>query len=140
MNLALRDIRHNLLRFALTGLGLGGLPGIAVTMAGIYEGALDDALRLPRATGAELWVVQPRTKGPFAEPSRIPRDTRELVRRLPGVAAAGAVTFQTVQTAAAGRPLRRFDRILRLRDGRLVSIETLPTQNGRVSVGAISVG
>jgi putative ABC transport system ATP-binding protein len=34
----------------------------------------------------------------------------------------------------------RFDRILRLRDGRLVSIETLPTQKGRVSVGAISVG
>jgi putative ABC transport system permease protein len=108
MNLALRDIRHNLLRFALTGLGLGGLLGIVVTMAGIYEGALDDALRLPRATGAELWVVQPRTKGPFAEPSRIPRDTRELVRRMPGVAAAGAVTFQTVQTVAGGKPLRLF--------------------------------
>jgi putative ABC transport system permease protein len=108
MNLALRDIRHNLLRFALTGLGLGGLLGIVVTMAGIYEGALSDALRLPRATGAELWVVQPRTKGPFAEPSRIPRDTRELVRRIPGVAAAGAVTFQTVQTTASGKPLRLF--------------------------------
>jgi putative ABC transport system permease protein len=108
MNLALRDIRHNILRFLLTGIGLGGLPGIVVTMAGIYEGALDDALRLPRATGAELWVVQPRTKGPFAEPSRIPRDTRELVRRMPGVAAAGAVTFQTVQTVADGRPLRLF--------------------------------
>jgi putative ABC transport system permease protein len=108
MNLALRDVRHNALRFLLTGLGLGGLLGIVVTMAGIYEGALDDALRLPRATGAELWVVQPRTKGPFAEPSRIPRDTRELVRRMPGVAAAGAVTFQTVQTAVGGRPVRLF--------------------------------
>ena len=51
MNLALRDIRHNILRFLLTGIGLGGLLGIVVTMAGIYEGALDDALRLPRATG-----------------------------------------------------------------------------------------
>jgi len=108
MNLALRDIRHNVLRFALTGLGLGGLLGIVVTMAGIYEGALDDALRLPRAANAELWVVQPRTKGPFAEPSRIPSDTRELVRRMPGVAAAGAVTFQTVQTAAGSKPLRLF--------------------------------
>lgn len=108
MNLALRDIRHNAPRFLLTGLGLGGLLGIVVTMAGIYAGALDDALRLPRATGAELWVVQPRTKGPFAEPSRIPRDTRELVRRMPGVAAAGAVTFQTVQTAAGGKPMRLF--------------------------------
>jgi putative ABC transport system permease protein len=106
MNLALRDIRHNLPRFALTCLGLGMLLGTVVIMTGIYEGALDDALRLPRASSPDLWVVQPGTKGPFAEPSRIPRDTRDLVRRLPGVAASGAVTFQTVQTVANGRPLR----------------------------------
>jgi putative ABC transport system permease protein len=108
MNLAVRDIRHNLLRFALTALGLGGLLGIVVVMIGIYEGALDDALRLPRASSPDLWVVQPLTKGPFAEPSRIPRDTRDLVRRIPGVAAAGAVTFQTVQAAANGKPLRLY--------------------------------
>ena len=104
MNLALRDVRHNKPRFALTALGLGMLLGVVIAMTGIYEGALDDALRLPRALDADLWVVQPRTFGPFAEPSRIPRDTRELVRRMPGVAAAGAVTFQTVQApSAAGR-------------------------------------
>jgi len=108
MNLAIRDIQHNLFRFVLTGLGLGGLLGIVITMAGIYEGALDDALRLPRASSSDLWVVQPRTKGPFAEPSRIPRDTRELVQRVPGVAAAGAVTFQSVQTVVNGRPLRLY--------------------------------
>ncbi len=49
MNLALRDMRHNALRFALSGIGLGLLLGIAIAMSGIYEGALDDALRLPRA-------------------------------------------------------------------------------------------
>jgi putative ABC transport system permease protein len=108
MNLAVRDMRHNLLRFALTAVGLGLLLGIVVAMMGIYEGALDDALRLPRSGSADLWVVQPRTMGPFAEPSRIPRDTRDLVRRIPGVAAAGAVTFQTVQTVAQGKPLRMF--------------------------------
>ena len=108
MNLALRDVRHNALRFALTALGLGLLFGVVISMTGIYEGALDDALRLPRASSPDLWVVQPRTHGPFAEPSRIPRDTRDLVRRIPGVAAAGAVTFQTVQTVADGKPLRMF--------------------------------
>lgn len=108
MNLAVRDVRHNLLRFVLTALGLGGLLGIVVVMIGIYEGALDDALRLPRASSPDLWVVQPLTKGPFAEPSRIPRDTRDLVRRLPGVAAVGAVTFQTVQAVANGKPLRLY--------------------------------
>ncbi|MBW4092310.1 MAG: ABC transporter permease [Proteobacteria bacterium] len=108
MNLALRDVRRNKLRFALTTLGIGMLIGVVIAMAGIYEGALTDALRLPRALDADLWVVQPRTFGPFAEPSRIPRDTRELIRRMPGVAAAGAVTFQTVQATAGRRPVRLF--------------------------------
>ncbi len=108
MNLAFRDMRHNSMRFMLTAVGLGLLLGVVVTMMGIYEGALDDALRLPRAASPDLWVVQPRTMGPFAEPSRIPRDTRDLVRRIPGVVAAGAVTFQTVQTTAEGKPLRMF--------------------------------
>ncbi|HVB66532.1 MAG TPA: ABC transporter permease, partial [Acetobacteraceae bacterium] len=106
MNLALRDVRRNKLRFALTGLGVGMLLGVVIAMMGIYEGALADALRLPRAEQADLWVVQPRTFGPFAEPSRIPRDTRDLIRRMPGVAAAGAVTFQTVQAMAGGKPVR----------------------------------
>ena len=106
MNLALRDVRRNKLRFALTGLGVGMLLGVVIAMMGIYEGALADALRLPRAPQADLWVVQPRTFGPFAEPSRIPRDTRDLIRRMPGVADAGAVTFQTVQAMAGGKPVR----------------------------------
>ncbi len=106
MNLALRDVRRNKLRFALTGLGVGMLLGVVIAMTGIYEGALSDALRLPRAEHADLWVVQPRTFGPFAEPSRIPRDTRDLIRRMPGVAEAGAVTFQTVQAMAGGKPVR----------------------------------
>ncbi|MBI4724083.1 MAG: ABC transporter permease [Rhodomicrobium sp.] len=108
MNLALRDIQHNLPRFALTCLGLGMLLGTVVVMVGIYRGALDDALALPRASSPDLWVVQPRTKGPFAEPSRIPRDTQELIRRMPGVAAAGAVTFQQAQIIANGKPVRLY--------------------------------
>ena len=106
MNLAFRDMRRNKLRFALTTLGVGMLIGVVISMSGIYEGALTDALSLPRALHADLWVVQERTFGPFAEPSRIPRDTRELIRRMPGVAAAGAVTYQTVQAMSGDRPVR----------------------------------
>ena len=40
--------------------------------------------------------------------TRIPGDTRELVRRVYGVARAGGVTYQTVQTELAGKPLRLF--------------------------------
>ncbi len=128
MNLALRDMRHNAFRFVLTGLGLGLLLGTVVSMAGIYEGALDDALLLPRASSPDLWVVQPRTKGPFAEPSRIPRDTRELVQRIPGVAAAGAVTFQSAQTEAHGAPVRLY--VQGYEPGRLGGPQTLISGHG----------
>ena len=53
-------------------------------------------------------MVQPRTLGPFAEPSRIPLDTRDLVRRIPGVVAAGAVTFQIGANDGRRAPLRLF--------------------------------
>jgi putative ABC transport system permease protein len=104
MNLALRDIRHNLGRFLLTCVGLGLLLGVALAMVGIYRGVVEEALSLARALRADLWVVEANTRGPFAEASRIPGDVREAVARLPGVVAAGSVTFQTVEARRAGGP------------------------------------
>jgi putative ABC transport system permease protein len=108
MNLAYRDIRHNLLRFFLTCIGLGLLLGIVVAMMGIYRGSLDDALRLVRAARPDLWVVEANTNGPFAESSRISGDTREMVARVYGIKRAGSVTYQSVQTMVRSRPLRLF--------------------------------
>jgi putative ABC transport system permease protein len=108
MNLAYRDISHNLLRFVLTCFGLSLLLGIVIVITGVYRGLIDDALRQARAADADLWVVQAGTNGPFAEASRIPGDTREVVARVYGVARAGAVTYQTVQTALRRTPLRLF--------------------------------
>jgi putative ABC transport system permease protein len=108
MNLAYRDIRHNLLRFVLTCIGLSLLLGVVITITGVYRGLIDDALRQARAANADLWVVEAGTNGPFAEASRIPRDTRELVARVYGIERAGAVTFQSVQTELKGKPLRLY--------------------------------
>src|SRR6266545_837927 len=108
MNLAYRDIRHNLMRFILTCVGLSLLLAIVITMGGIYRGALDDSLRLVRATSPDLWVVEAGTNGPFAEGSRISGDTREMVARVYGVERAGAVTYQSAQTEIGGAPLRLF--------------------------------
>jgi putative ABC transport system permease protein len=108
MNLAYRDIRHNLLRFVLTCFGLSLLLGVVIVITGVYRGLIDDALRQARAAGADLWVVQAGTNGPFAEASRIAGDTREVVARVYGVERAGAVTYQTVQTSLRGTPLRLF--------------------------------
>lgn len=106
MNLALRDIRHKLGRFLLTCLGLSLLLGVVLSMIGIYRGLVDDALSLVRAPGADLWVVESGTRGPFAEASRMPGDTREMVARIPGITAAGSVTYQTVEASHRGQPLR----------------------------------
>jgi putative ABC transport system permease protein len=102
VNLALRDIRHKLGRFLLTCAGLALLLGVALAMVGIYRGVVEEALSLSRALGAELWVVEGGTRGPFAEASRIPGDAREAVARLAGVREAGSVTFQTVEARVAG--------------------------------------
>jgi putative ABC transport system permease protein len=45
MNLAYRDIKHNLLRFVLTNFGLSLLLGIVIVITGVYGGLIDDALR-----------------------------------------------------------------------------------------------
>ncbi len=106
MNLAYRDIRHNLGRFLLTCFGLSLLLGVVLSMIGIYRGLVEDALTLVRTPNVDVWVVESGTRGPFAESSRIPGDTREAIARLHGVAAAGAVTYQSVETVHAGRKLR----------------------------------
>jgi putative ABC transport system permease protein len=72
MNLAYRDIRHNLGRFLLTCVGLGLLLGVVLAMIGIYRGLVVDALTIARAPAVDLWVVETNTRGPFAEASRIP--------------------------------------------------------------------
>ncbi|HTO33124.1 MAG TPA: ABC transporter permease [Pararhizobium sp.] len=108
MNLAYRDVRHNLFRFILTCLGLGLLMGLVLAMMGIYNGLVADALNVVRAPGADLWVVEAGRLGPFAEPSKIPDGTRETIARLHGVRDAGSITYQTVETPHAGKTLRLY--------------------------------
>jgi putative ABC transport system permease protein len=108
MNLAYRDVRHNLFRFLLTCLGLSLLMAVVLSMVGIYNGLVIDALTIVRAPRVDVWVVQSGTQGPFAEASRIPGDTRDSVARLHGVAEAGSVTYQTAEAAFAGRMLRLY--------------------------------
>ena len=108
MNLAYRDIRHSLGRFVLTCLGLGLLLGVVLSMIGIYRGLVVDALTIARAPAVDLWIVEANTRGPFAEASRIPGDTREAIARIAGVAAAGSITYQTVEAEHRSGKLRLY--------------------------------
>jgi putative ABC transport system permease protein len=108
MNLAIRDIRHNLGRFLLTCIGLSLLLSVVLAMIGIYRGLVAEALTVVRAPAVDLWVVEADTRGPFAEASRIPGDAREAVARITGVVEAGSVNFQSVEAEHAGRKLRLY--------------------------------
>lgn len=106
MNLALRDIRHNLGRFLLTCVGLSLLLGIVLSMVGIYRGLVAEALTLSRVAGAQVWVVEEGTRGPFAEASRLPGDTRQGIAAMWGVEAAGSVAYQAVEATVRGQKVR----------------------------------
>jgi len=108
VNLAYRDVRHNLFRFLLTCFGLSLLLGVVLAMIGIYRGIVVDALTVARNHGVDLWVVEAGSRGPFAEASRIPGDSREGIARLAGVTAAGSVTYQTVEAERRGQKVRLY--------------------------------
>lgn len=106
MNLAQKDIRHNLGRFVLTTLGIGMLLMIVMGMGGIYRGLIEDATLLVERIGADLWVVQRDTRGPFAEVSRVPKTLGYRVLAVPGVQSAREFVFHTIQRQHDGKPLR----------------------------------
>jgi putative ABC transport system permease protein len=108
MNLAIRDIRYHLGRFILTSIGLGLLIGVVISMGGIYRGLFADALAVLNFTGADIWVVQQDTNGPFAESSRIPEDVKYRIKAVPGVTEASPLSFQTIQIDRQGKPFRFF--------------------------------
>ena len=97
ISLAGRDILHSWSKFVFTGIGLGLLIGVTLTMAGVYRGMVDDAKVLLNNSGADLWVVQKDTLGPYAESSSIRDDVYRAMLGLPGVARAANVTYLTMQ-------------------------------------------
>ncbi|MCM2251166.1 MAG: ABC transporter permease [Ramlibacter sp.] len=106
INLAARDILHGWGKFVFTGLGLGLLIGLTLSMAGIYRGLVDDGQALLAIGGADLWVVQRDTLGPYAEPSTVRDDAYRSLLGIPGVAAAGNVTYLTMQVHHARGEVR----------------------------------
>src|SRR3990172_9263964 len=106
MNLPSRDIRHNLGRFSLTTVGVGVLLMIVMGMAGIYRGLVFEATLLVDTVGADVWIVQRATRGPFAEISRVPRSLADRVAAVPGIQNARAFVYHTLQRERAGKPLR----------------------------------
>ncbi len=106
ISLAGRDIMHSLGKFVFTGMGLGLLIGVTLSMAGIYRGLVDDGKALLDNSGADLWVVQQNTVGPYAESSSIFDDVWRGILSMPGVARVANVTYFTMQVRQGERDVR----------------------------------
>ena len=97
ISLAGRDILHAWGKFVFTGIGLGLLIGVTLTMAGVYRGMVDDGKALLDNSRADIWVVQKDTLGPYAESSSLQDDLYRGILGMPGVAQAANVTYLTTQ-------------------------------------------
>lgn len=106
MNLAIKDIRFNLARFALTALGIGFLLMGAIGALGLYRGIVADALLVIDRIGADLWVVQGERVGPFAEGSSVSGTMDRRVEGVQGVAAVRRFVQFSQQFDHAGQPRR----------------------------------
>jgi putative ABC transport system permease protein len=106
ISLAGRDILHSWSKFVLTGIGLGLLIGVTLTMAGVYRGMVDDAKALLNNSGADIWVVQQGTQGPYAESSTLRDDVYRALLTQPGVSRAANVTYLTMQVRVGNTDVR----------------------------------
>ncbi|MFZ4789813.1 MAG: ABC transporter permease [Candidatus Competibacteraceae bacterium] len=106
ISLAGRDILHSWGKYAFTGVGLGLLIGVTLSMAGIYRGMVDDGKALLTNSGADLWVVQQDTLGPYAEPSSLRDDLYRSLLGLPDVQRAANVAYLTLQVQIADQDVR----------------------------------
>jgi len=106
ISLAGRDILHSWGKFVFTGIGLGLLIGVTLVMAGVYRGMVDDGKALLENSGADLWVVQKDTLGPYAESSSLSDDIYRSILAMPGVDQAANVTYLTMQVRKGERDVR----------------------------------
>ncbi len=106
INLASRDVLHGWGKFLFTGVGLGLLIGATLTMGGVFRGMVDDGQVLIDNSGADLWVVQQGTLGPYAEPSSLRDDVWRSIAGIKGVAETGNAAYLTIQMAHKGKDTR----------------------------------
>jgi len=107
INLAYKDISHSYLKFIITAMGVGMLLGIVLIMIGVYRGMVIDAQVLLDDIGADIWIVQEDTLGPFAQSSRIHEDLKDTLKVNPNIDKTLALTFLNLQIKTPSGVMRR---------------------------------
>lgn len=106
MNLAFKDVGHNIGRFLMTAAGVAFLVMASIGMVGLYRGIVSDALLIIEKVGADLWVVQGGRNGPFSESSAISAGMDRRVEGVHGVASVRRFVQFSQQFEKGGRSLR----------------------------------
>jgi putative ABC transport system permease protein len=106
VNLAWADIRHHLLRFFLTTIGVGALFTATIGMIGLYRGVVYETLLIINDVGADIWVAQGHRAGPFAELSEVAGTLDRRLEGVPGVSQVRRFIQFNQQYEINGRRLR----------------------------------
>lgn len=85
MNLALKDIGNDIVRFTLATLGVGAILVATIGINGLYRGVVYEALLIVNNFDADLWVVQGDGLGPFTEKSYVSGSLDNRLEGIPGV-------------------------------------------------------
>lgn len=104
MNLALKDINHHRFKFFSSVFGVGLLLMVVLALGGIIRGVIFDSAVIISETGADLWVVEKDTLGPFVEVSRIPEDYYHAIEVIPGVVEASPLVMAWDHVVRPPRP------------------------------------
>ena len=91
--ISLRDLQWRRRRFVIAVIATGLVFGMSLLMAGTEFTLYEDGRRIVRSFGADAWVVDEGTSGPFTTASPIPADAARSVAQAPGVEAADPVVI-----------------------------------------------
>jgi putative ABC transport system permease protein len=103
--LALRDLVWRRRRFAIAVLATALVFAITLLLSG-FSAAIDtEPGRIVRLIGADSWVVQDGTVGPFNTTQLVPAATVDAVGSTPGVAQAEGIVVGHTATRIGGTPI-----------------------------------
>jgi len=107
MNIVLKEIKFNKVRFFLVSIGIGLLIMMVISMDAIYKGMLRDATCYIKTTGTDIWVSQKNKRGPFVDSSMIPASIVDKISSIQGVREASPIIYRVFTTRVNGE-LKRF--------------------------------
>ncbi len=102
--LAVRDLVWRRRRFAIAVLATALVFAITLLLSGFYAAVNNEPNRIVKLVGADRWVVQAGTSGPFTTTRLVPANVVEAVAATPGVTHAEGLVVGHAAASVHGSP------------------------------------